>query len=78
MIDIGQADVLIAEIAAKQRQIDILENNANKIKQAHIDAVSKKIDDWFLKESEPLKVELESLNALLKPYVEDYLKDNPK
>ena len=78
MIDIGQADLLISEIAAKQRQIDILENNANKIKQAHIDAVSKKIDDWFLKESEPLKAELESLNALLKPYVEEYLKDNPK
>ena len=78
MIDIGQADLLISEIANKQRQIDILQNNANKIKQAHIDAVSKKIDDWFLKESEPLKAELESLNALLKPYVEDYLKDNPK
>ena len=78
MIDIGQADVLIAEIAAKQRKIDILENNAKEIKQAHIAAVTKKIDDWFLKESEPLKAELESLNALLKPYVEDYLKDNPK
>ena len=78
MIDIGQADLLISEIASKQRQIDILQNNANKIKQAHIDAVSKKIDDWRDKETEPLKAELESLKAMLKPYVEEYLKDNPK
>ena len=78
MIDIGQADVLIAEIIGKQWQIDNIESNAKKVKEAQIAYITKKVDEWLTKETEPLKAELESLNALLKPYVEDYLKDNPK
>ena len=74
MIDIGEADVLIAEIVEKQRQIDNIESNAKKIKEAQIAAITKKIDEWRDKETEPLKAELESLKAVLAPFVEEELK----
>ena len=74
MIDIGEADVLIAEIVKKQRQIDIIESNAKKIKEAQITKITKDIDEWLTKETDPLKAELESLKAVLAPYVEEELK----
>ena len=74
MIDIGEADVLIAEIVGKQWQIDNIESNAKKIKEAQIAYITKKIDEWLTKETEPLKAELESLKAMLLPFVEEELK----
>ena len=75
MIDIGEADVLIAEIVKKQRQIDIIESNAKKVKEAQIAAITGKIDKWLDEGTAPLKAELESLNAILAPFVEEYTKD---
>lgn len=74
MIDIGEADVLIAEIVGKQWQIDNIESNAKKIKEAQIAYITQKIDEWLTKETEPLKAELESLKAVLAPFVEEELK----
>ena len=74
-MDIGQADVLIAEIVEKQRQIDIIESNAKKVKEAQIAAITGKIDKWLDEGTAPLKAELESLNAILAPFVEEYTKD---
>ena len=74
MIDIGQADVLVSEIVGKQWQIDNIESNAKKIKEAQIAYISKKIDDWRDKETEPLRLELDILKAMLLPFVEEELK----
>ena len=74
-MDIGQADILIGEIVEKQRQISTIENSAKKIKDAQIAAITEKIDKWLDEETAPLKAELESLNALLAPFVEEYSKD---
>ena len=74
MIDIGEADVLIAEIVGKQWQIDNIESNAKKIKEAQIAYITQKIDEWRDKETEPLRLELETLKAMLLPFVEEELK----
>ena len=74
MIDIGQADVLVSEIVEKQRQIDNLERNAKRIKEAQIAAIVQKTDDWLTKETEPLRLELDTLKAMLLPFVEEELK----
>lgn len=78
MIDIGQADVLIAEIVDKQRKIKQLEDGAKNIIERHLQHITEETNKWLIPEVSKLNEEIDIANALLKPYVEDYLKDNPK
>ena len=69
MIDIGEADVLIAEIASKQARIDALEQEAKQIKEAQI----AKVDKWLSEKTQKLKEDIDVASAMLVPIVEDCL-----
>ena len=69
MIDVGQADVLIAEIASKQVQIAAIEQEAKQIKEARI----TEVDKWYDKKIEPLKNDIDIAKAMLLPFVEEHI-----
>ena len=75
MIDIGEADVLVRRIIQNQIKIANIEAGAKRIIEENIKQITEETNEWRDKETEPLKAELESLKAVLAPYVEECTKN---